>query len=230
MSLLASIRERDPAQPTTLEVIFCYPGFHVMTLFHPLAHALWNANLHALARFWAHIGRLTTGIEIHPQAKIGKNLFIDHGMGVVIGQTATIGDNVTIYHGVTLGGKGHDKAGSKRHPDIGNNVVIGAGAHVLGNIRIGDNAAIGANSVVTSPVPAGVTVTGMPARIIGPKPGTSCSYGLPEQESDPVGETISGLLRDVEMLKNALNEKGASPDAPSTTDPDYAERWKGSGI
>lgn len=231
MSLLAAIKERDPAQPTTLEVIFSYPGFHVMTLFHPVAHFLWKRRLRALARFWSHIGRLVTGIEIHPQAKIGKNFFIDHGMGVVIGQTATIGDNVTIYHGVTLGGKGHDKAGSKRHPDIGDNVVIGAGAHVLGNIKIGDNAAIGANSVVTGPVPPGVTVTGMPARIIGPKTSPTCSYGLPDQESDPVGETISGLLRDVEKLKAALHGQSAAPnDAPPPHDPDYAERWKGSNI
>ena len=232
MSLIQSIRQRDAAQPTFLEVVFCYPGFHVMTLFHPVAHALWDMGLRAPARFWAHMGRLLTGIEIHPQAKIGKNLFIDHGMGVVIGQTATIGDNVTIYHGVTLGGKGRDAAGSKRHPDIGNNVVIGAGAQVLGNITVGDNAAVGANSVVTSPVPPNVTVTGAPARIVGPKPGTACHYGLPDTESDPVGETISGLLRDVEMLKNALNEKGAKPaPAPSTNnDADYAERWKGSGI
>lgn len=233
MSLLAAIRERDAARPTVLEVVFCYPGFHVMTIFHPLAHWLWKRGLHALARFWAHAGRVLTGIEIHPQAQIGKNLFIDHGMGVVIGQTATIGDNVTIYHGVTLGDKGRDAAGSKRHPDIGNNVVIGAGAQVLGAITIGDNAAIGANSVVTSTVPPNVTVTGIPARIIGPKPGTACHYGLPDTESDPVGETITGLLRDVEMLKRALNGEGAdssSAPAPLDSDPGYAERWKGSGI
>ncbi|MBU0800894.1 MAG: serine O-acetyltransferase [Alphaproteobacteria bacterium] len=233
MSLLASIKSRDPAQPTTLEVVFCYPGFHAMTLFHPVAQFIWNKNLHALARFWAHLGRLFTGIEIHPQAKIGKDLFIDHGMGVVIGQTATIGDNVTIYHGVTLGGKGHDAAGSKRHPTIGNNVIIGAGAQVLGAITVGDNAAIGANSVVTTAVPANVTVTGIPARIIGPKPGTDCSYGLPEKESDPVGETISGLLQDVAELKARLNQNGAhiSQSAPpQNNDSDYAERWKGSGI
>jgi serine O-acetyltransferase len=232
MSLLRSIKARDPAQPTTLEVLLCYPGYHAMTIFHPPAHWLWGRGLRALARFWAHAGRMATGIEIHPQAKIGRNLFIDHGMGVVIGQTATIGDDVTIYHGVTLGGKGRDAAGSKRHPDIGNGVVIGAGAQVLGAISIGDGAAVGANSVVTSSVPPGVTVTGMPARIVGPKPGTACHYGLPETESDPVGETISGLLRDVEMLKHALNGKGAGqPPAPSSSpDPDYAERWKGSGI
>lgn len=228
MSLLQSIRRRDAAQPSTLEVVFCYPGFHVMTLFHPVAHALWGMGLRMPARFWAHLGRMLTGIEIHPQAKIGKNLFIDHGMGVVIGQTATIGDDVTIYHGVTLGGKGRDTAGSKRHPDIGNNVIIGAGAQVLGAIAVGDNAAVGANSVVTSPVPPNVTVTGAPARIVGPKPGTTCHYGLPDNESDPVGETISGLLREVEMLKNRLDiEKPAT--APET-DPGYAERWKGSGI
>jgi serine O-acetyltransferase len=239
MSLLRSIRQRDPAQPTALEVVLCYPGYHVMTVFHPLAQFLWNRKLHALARFWAHAGRVLTGIEIHPQAKIGKDLFIDHGMGVVIGQTATVGDNVTIYHGVTLGGKGHDAAGSKRHPDIGDNVIIGAGAQVLGAITVGRDAAVGANAVVTSNVPPCVIVTGIPARITGQNPGTDCAYGLPERETDPVGETISGLLRDVEMLKAKLGlppgdasakTNGAPPAGSAPSDSDYAERWKGSGI
>lgn len=227
MSLLRSIKARDPAQPTTLEVVLCYPGFHVMTLFHPLAHALWGLKLRSLARFWAHLGRLFTGIEIHPAATIGKDLFIDHGMGVVIGQTATIGDNVTIYHGVTLGGKGHDAAGSKRHPDIGDNVIIGAGAQILGPITVGNNAAIGANAVVTSPVPANVTVTGIPGRIVGPKAEAACHYGLPDHDSDPVGETITGLLRDVEILKKSQRRV---EEHPAPADADYAERWKGSNI
>lgn len=242
MTLLRSIRTRDPAQPSAVEVFFCYPGFHAVAFFHPVAHWLWRRKLPTLARFWAHIGRMATGIEIHPQAQIGKNLFIDHGMGVVIGQTATIGDNVTIYHGVTLGGKGGDAAGSKRHPDIGDNVVIGAGAQVLGAIKIGKDAAIGANAVVTADVPPCVTVTGIPARITGQRAGTDCSYGLPEREADPVGETISGLLRDVAALKARINEKdnqqdnekGAVTTAPvSSSCPlpdDYATRWNGSGI
>lgn len=226
MSLLDSIRERDPARPSALEVVLCYPGYHVMTAFHPLAHRLWKMKLHTLARFWAHIGRLATGIEIHPEARIGRNLFIDHGMGVVIGQTATIGNNVTLYHGVTLGGKGGDAAGSKRHPDIGDNVVIGAGAQVLGAISVGDDSAVGANAVVTSNVPPCVIVTGIPARITGAK-NKSCSYGLPDRETDPVGDTISGLLRDVEMLKQAA---GISTPAPTAPESDYGDKWKGSGI
>ena len=226
MSLLDSIRERDPARPSAPEVVLCYPGYHVMTVFHPLAHRLWKMKLHTLARFWAHIGRLVTGIEIHPQARIGRNLFIDHGMGVVIGQTATVGNNVTIYHGVTLGGKGGDAAGSKRHPDIGDNVVIGAGAQVLGAITVGDDAAVGANAVVTSNVPPCVIVTGIPARITGTK-HKSCSYGLPDKETDPVGDTISGLLRDVEMLKQAA---GINAPAPAPHESDYGDKWKGSGI
>ncbi len=179
--LIQSIRDRDPANPTVAEVVLCYPGFHILALFHPLAQWLWNHDLHTLARLWAHIGRCATGIEIHPQAKIGRNLFIDHGMGVVIGQTATIGDNVTIYHGVTLGGKGASTSG-KRHPDIGDNVVIGAGAQVLGAIHIGDNSAIGANSVVTADVPEGVTVIGIPARIVGKTGLMPYAYGISDAD------------------------------------------------
>ncbi len=179
--LIASIRERDPARPSTMEVILCYPGFHILTLFHPVAQWLWNRDLHTLARLWAHIGRGVTGIEIHPQARIGRNLFIDHGMGVVIGQTASIGDNVTIYHGVTLGSKGGSIQG-KRHPDIGNDIIIGSGAQILGAIIIGDNVAIGANSVVTSDIPSGVTVMGIPARIIGKKGDLDCAYGISDED------------------------------------------------
>jgi serine O-acetyltransferase len=229
---IQSIRDRDPAAPTAAEVIFCYPGFHVLTLFHPPAHWLWGKNLHALARFWSQAGRFFTGIEIHPQARIGRNLFIDHGMGVVIGQTATVGDNVTLYHGVTLGGKGGDAAGAKRHPDIGNNVVIGAGAQVLGAITVGDNAAVGANAVVTHSVPDGATIVGNPGRRIE-KDCRHGAYGMPvNADGDPVGETITGLLRDVERLKQAVNLP-PEPAAPARADgdgADYAERWMGSGI
>lgn len=224
--LIQSIRARDPANPSTVEVILCYPGFHVMTLFHPVAHWLWERDIRVPARLWSQIGRMLTGIEIHPGASIGRNLFIDHGMGVVIGETATIGDNVTLYHGVTLGGKGDNTTGGKRHPDIGDNVIIGAGAQVLGPISIGDNAAIGANAVVTHNVPEGITVAGNPARRIG-HATPHCAYGLPDAPADdPVGEVIAGLLKDIEMLKN----KTGITEPEIQHDPHYTERWKGSGI
>ena len=179
-TFLQSIRARDAACPTWAEIIFCYPGFHIMFVFYPVAHFLWVHHLRALARFWMYVVRFFTGIEIHPAATIGKNLFIDHGTGVVVGQTATIGDDCTIYHGVTLGGTGHGPKCGKRHPDIGNNVMIGAGAQILGPISVGDHAAVGANSVVTRDVPPGATVVGIPARITGQKDKeTEVYYGLP---------------------------------------------------
>lgn len=161
--LVQSIQRRDAARPTFLEVVLSYPGVHVLTLFHPLAQVLWGFELRAFARLWAHIGRMLTGIEIHPQARIGKNLFIDHGMGVVIGQTAVIGDDCTIYHGVTLGGKGD---GEKRHPTIGDRVMIGAHAQIIGPVSVGNGARIGAGAVVVKDVAAGATVVGNPARAI----------------------------------------------------------------
>lgn len=176
---IQSIRDRDAVHPSFAEVVICYPGFHIMTLFHPLAHSLYKMNLKTLARLWSQIGRFVTGIEIHPGATIGKNLFIDHGMGVVIGETATIGDNCTIYHGVTLGGKGNAKGG-KRHPDIGKDVMIGSGAQILGAIHIGDGARVGANSVVVKDVPAGITVMGIPAHIICSADKGFCAYGVPD--------------------------------------------------
>lgn len=163
MGFIRSIQSRDPAKPTFFEVVLAYPGFHVLMLFHSLAAMLWNFELRALARFWANIGRILTGIEIHPQARIGKNVFIDHGTGVVIGQTAVIGDECTIFHGVTLGGKGD---GEKRHAHVGDRVMIGAGAHLIGPVVIGNDAKIGAGAVVVRDVPAGATVVGNPAKII----------------------------------------------------------------
>ena len=180
-SLIQSIRDRDPVAPSVLEVVLCYPGFHVLVLFHPVAHFLYGLGLKTLARLWAHIGRGITGIEIHPGAKIGANLFIDHGMGVVIGETAVIGNNCTIYHGVTLGGRGGSKGG-KRHPDIGNNVMIGTGAQILGAITVGDGARIGANSVVIEDIPAGVSVMGIPAKVLGAASQEFCPYGMPEDD------------------------------------------------
>ncbi len=222
-SLIQVIKQHDAAHPSTLEVILCYPGFHMMVIFHPVAHWLWRRGLTLLARLWSQTGRFVTGIEIHPGARIGKNLFMDHGMGIVIGETATIGDNCTIYHGVTLGGKG-DSPGGKRHPDIGNNVMIGSGAQILGAIQIGEGARIGANSVVTRGVPAKVTVAGIPARVVCRAKDGFSAYGLPDGGGDPLVDVIDGLVRDIAALKEQKN-----PPAIEQGD-DYIERWKGSGI
>ena len=150
-----NIKEKDPASKNILEVIILYTGFHIL-VFHRIAHFLYNHRLLFLARLVSQVGKFFTGIEIHPGAKIGKRLFIDHGMGIVIGETATVGNNCTIYHNSTLGGTGKDKY--KRHPDLGNNVMVGAGAKVLGPIKIGNNVKIGANSTVLKDIPDNVTV------------------------------------------------------------------------
>lgn len=163
-----NIMEKDPAAKNMLEVFLCYPGLHAVLIYR-FTHVLYKMRLFVLARVISQIARSLTGIEIHPGAKIGKGLFIDHGMGVVIGETAEVGDNVTIYHGVTLGGTGKDKG--KRHPTIGNNVVIGAGAKILGPINVGDNVKVGANAVVLKDVPDNVTVVGIPAKIVRNKEG-----------------------------------------------------------
>ena len=159
---IENVMKNDPAARTKLEVLLLYQSIHVL-IFYRIAHGLYKIKLFFLARLISQLGRFFTGIEIHPGAKIGKGLFIDHGMGVVIGETAEIGDNVTIYHGVTLGGTGKDKG--KRHPTIGNDVIIGCGAKILGPISIGDGAKIGANSVVLKNVPKGKTAVGIPAII-----------------------------------------------------------------
>lgn len=150
--LIESIRKRDPARPTFFEVLLAYPGLHVLG-FHAIASRLWRWGLPALARLVSHLGRFFTGIEIHPGAIIGKRLFIDHGMGVVIGETAHIGDDVLMYHGSTLGGRGGETPGSKRHPTIGNGVTVGAGAKLIGNIRIGNNVLVPANAVISRDIP-----------------------------------------------------------------------------
>lgn len=160
---IQSIKDRDPAAKGILEVLFLYPGFHAV-MFHRIGHWFYKKKMFFIARLISHISRFLTGIEIHPGAKIGKRFFIDHGFGVVIGETSIIGDDVTIYQGVTLGGTGHEKG--KRHPTIGNNVVIGAEAIVLGNITIGDNSRIGAGAVVTKSIPQNSTAVGNPSRII----------------------------------------------------------------
>ena len=159
---IRTVRERDPAARSTLEVLLCYPGVHALAC-HRLAHRLWRAGWCTAARFTSHVGRFMTGIEIHPAARIGPGLFIDHGMGVVIGETAEVGENVTLLQGVTLGGTSLKR--EKRHPTLGDNVVVGAGAKVIGAFRIGDNSRIGAGSVVVREVPPNCVVVGVPGRV-----------------------------------------------------------------
>ncbi|MGB9858145.1 MAG: serine O-acetyltransferase [Dictyoglomaceae bacterium] len=199
-----AIFEKDPAARNFLEVILCYPGFHAILL-HRFAHFLWKLKIPVIPRLISHINRFLTGIEIHPGAKIGKGFFIDHGMGVVIGETTEIGDNVLLYQGVTLGGTGKEKG--KRHPTIGNNVVIGAGAKVLGPITIGDNVRIGAGSVVLKSVPPNCTVVGVPGKIVvqdGKKVGNDVlEHGnLP----DPQLQLIEELNVRIAYLESKLEE------------------------
>ena len=193
------ILERDPAARTRWEVLTCYPGLHAVIL-HRLAHWCWQHGLKWLGRFTSHIARFLTGIEIHPGAKIGERVFFDHAMGVVVGETAEIGDGCTIYQGVTLGGTSLYK-GAKRHPTLGKNVVVSAGAKVLGGFLVGDGAKIGSNAVVIKPVPAGATAVGIPARIIPSKsdasadvtPTTFSAYGI-TLDDDPVSQAMKGLI------------------------------------
>jgi serine O-acetyltransferase len=161
---IATIKREDPAAKSSLEILLCYPGLHSVTV-HRLAHAIYRRRWFVLARFISHISRFLTGIEIHPGATIGRRLFIDHGLGVVIGETAEIGDDVLLYQGVTLGGTGIE--GGKRHPTLGNNVVVGAGASVLGAITLGDYVKVGAGAVVVHNVPPHSTVVGIPGRVVG---------------------------------------------------------------
>jgi serine O-acetyltransferase len=191
---IAVVFERDPAARNTWEVITCYPGLHAL-LIHRLAHWLWGQRLRWIARMVSHLSRWLTGIEIHPGAQIGRRFFIDHGMGVVIGETADIGDDCTLYHGVTLGGTSWNKG--KRHPTLGNGVVLGAGAKVLGPITVGDRARVGSNAVVVKDVPPGATAIGIPARIIaeqaGDKGGFS-AYAVGSDMNDPITKAIHELI------------------------------------
>src|SRR4030095_2016265 len=177
--------ERDPAARSVFEVITCYPGFHALQL-HRFNHCLWALGLRWLARMGSHVSRFLTGVEIHPGAVIGRRVFIDHGMGVVIGETAEIGDGCTLYHGVTLGGTSWNKG--KRHPTLGKDVVIGAGAKVLGAIEIGDGAKIGSKAVCAKSVPPGATAIGIPARIVESHDaqGRFSAYAITRDANDPV--------------------------------------------
>ncbi len=207
-----SIIERDPAAGSRLGVIFLYPSFHVM-FFYKIGNILWRYNLKFLARLIMHFARIFTGIEIHPAAKIGSNLFMDHGLGIVIGETTEIGENVTIYQGVTLGGimpsvESNSQRNQKRHPTVGNNVIIGSGAQILGAINIGDDARIGANSVVSRDVPANVTVAGVPAREFSrsAKKESFKPYAVSDSDADPREKALVSLLKKVENLEKKIKK------------------------
>jgi serine O-acetyltransferase len=198
---LETIFREDPAAKSTIEILLCYPGFHAV-IWHRLAHRLYEANVPLLPRVISQFSRFFTGIEIHPGATIGRRFFIDHGMGVVIGETSEIGDDVLIYQGVTLGGTGNEKG--KRHPTIGNHVVIGTGAKVLGSITIGNNVKIGAGSVVVHPVPPNSTVVGIPGRVVRMRNAENevLEHG---QLPDPEREEIDELRKRVDELEHRLH-------------------------
>jgi serine O-acetyltransferase len=218
---ITAYMERDPAAKSGIEIILCYPGFHALIV-HRLTHWLWRHDIHLSARFISHLGRMFTGIEIHPGAEIGKRFVIDHGTGTVIGETAVIGDDVTLYHDVTLGGvapsvDSAQQAGQKRHPTLEDGVIVGSGAQILGPIVIGAHARVGANSVVTKDVPGSVTAVGVPAKVVMPRDkqkarefqayGTS-SEGCP----DPVLQTIETLRQQVTMLSKRIEELETTQD------------------
>lgn len=246
---IAVVFDRDPAARTSFEVVTTYPGFHAM-LIHRLANKLWRMEWKWLARFTSHIGRWLTGIEIHPGATIGRRVFIDHGMGVVVGETAEIGDDCTLYHGVTLGGTSWNKG--KRHPTLKPGVVVGAGAKILGPITIGANARVGSNAVVVKDVPDNATAVGIPARILdsaaeiqrqqhmenlgqqAEKLGFS-AYAISADMNDPVVKAIHGLIdhsahidHRLELILAQLQKLGveipAGQDQPDDFDPNYLNK------
>ena len=201
---------RDPAARSRLEVVLCYPGFHAL-VYHRLAHWLWEHGWLLAGRFISHLGRTLTGIEIHPGARIGKRVFIDHGMGVVIGETAEVGDDVTLYQGVTLGGTKLTR-GAKRHPTIGNDVIVGSHAQILGPFRVGDGARIGPHALVQAEVPDGARMVGIRARPLGARSGQTMPepafqpYGVCEDIPDPIARVLSGLLDEVTSLTARVAE------------------------
>jgi serine O-acetyltransferase len=239
---VAVVFERDPAARSAWEILTTYPGVHAV-LFHRLTSRLWQWNLKWLARFVAHFARWVTGIEIHPAATLGRRVFIDHGMGVVIGQTAEIGDDCTLYHGVTLGGTSWKEG--KRHPTLGRGVVVGAGAKILGPVSIGDGAKIGSNAVVVKDVPAGATAVGIPARILdeeqaqqrarkAEKLGFS-AYAISDDMNDPIVKAIHGLVdhsvvtdQRIDLLLAQLKKLGVQIEEEAEPaekfDPDYLNK------
>ncbi len=221
------VLERDPAARSAFEVLTCYPGLHALWM-HRLAHAFWRGGLRWLARFISHLARWLTGIEIHPGAAVGRRVFIDHGMGVVIGETAEVGDDSTIYQGVTLGGTSLAK-GAKRHPTLGRGVIVGAGAQVLGGFTVGDGARIGSNAVVIKEVPPGATAVGNPARILHKEVDAAresaanrmgfSAYGISQDGDDPLVKALHGLIdhadqqqHEIDRLVAALKRHGISID------------------
>jgi serine O-acetyltransferase len=231
------ILDRDPAARSTWEVLTCYPGLHAVVL-HRLAHGCWTMGFKWLGRFVSNVARWLTGIEIHPGAKLGERVFFDHAMGVVVGETAEIGDGCTIYQGVTLGGTSLYK-GTKRHPTLGRDVVVSAGAKVLGGFLVGDGAKIGSNAVVIKPVPAGATAVGIPARIIPSKADESADVTAPEpkfsaygitQEDDPLSQAMRGLIdnassqeHQIALLWEAIEKLSAQRETKDCV-PDEAAR------
>lgn len=224
------IFDRDPAARSTIEVVLCYPGFHAL-FFHRVAHMLWRNGLFLIGRVVSHIGRFFTGIEIHPGATIGKRFFIDHGMGVVIGETTEIGNDVTLYHGVTLGGTSWQKG--KRHPTLEDNVVVGAGAKILGPFKVGKGSIIGAGSVVVKEVPPNSTVIGIPGRVVHRTGETGGVYQ--HLQDDPEAKAISCLYDQLKRLEERLQsvETAVNAKAASGNDEGAAcvkELVEGSGI
>ncbi|GIW04589.1 MAG: serine acetyltransferase [Thermomicrobiales bacterium] len=210
---IQAIRERDPAARSTLEIILCYPGLHALIL-HRLASWLWRHRLRLAGRCISHLSRFLTGIEIHPGATIGRRVFIDHGMGVVIGETAVVGDDCTLYQGVTLGGTGKQRG--KRHPTLGNGVVVGVGAKILGAVTIGDGAKIGAGAVVLRDVPPHTTAVGVPARAVAWTDPESGETRRVEHLPDPQRDALLALIQRVEELEQQVRDlqaAHASPDA-----------------
>ncbi len=222
---LESVKSRDPAARSIWEIALLYPGVRALA-FHRIANALWRSGFLFLARFISEIGRWLSGIEIHPGATIGKRLFIDHGLGVVIGETAIIGNDVTLYHGVTLGGIARSNhPGGKRHPTVEDGAIIGAGAQILGGITVGKDARVGANAVAVKDVPSGVTVVGIPAQVTTNQDATNADtfvpYGSPcDDLPDPNSRAICGLLNEVESLRRRLSQlESAESDRQGNTPP-----------
>ena len=224
---IASFMARDPAARSGLEIMLCYPGFHALVVYR-LSNWLWKLNLRLLARFISYLGRIVTAIEIHPAAQIGRRFFIDHGTGVVVGETSIIGDDVTLYHSVTLGGiapsvDSDKQVGQKRHPTIEDGAIIGSGAAVLGPITIGKEARVGANSVVTKDVPASVTAVGIPARVIMPRNKVKARefqpYGTPADSPDPMQQTIESLRGQVSQLMERVEELEQQMEEPRSSSP-----------
>ena len=228
---IAIIRDRDPAAKGVLEILLCYPGLHALCL-HRLSHWLWSKEMPLLPRLLSQFGRLLTGVEIHPGARIGKGVFIDHGMGVVIGETAVVGNRCLLYQGVTLGGTGK-QCGTRRHPCLGENVVVGAGAKVLGGISVGANTRIGAGSVLLRDVDADCTVVGVPGRVIH-QSGVRINPLAHSQLPDAEAQVIRNLMERIDALENALAlaRGGQAPaaQAQSLRDREILEFLEGSGI